>query len=75
MPIYEYTCQECDTRFEVIRTMKDADADLACENCQSHAVKRSLSLFNASSEGRSITSHQGCQQCSGGSCSSCGSQR
>jgi putative FmdB family regulatory protein len=54
MPIYEYICQDCQTRFEMIRSIKQADADLNCVKCQSENVKRRISLFNAASGSRSI---------------------
>lgn len=73
MPIYEYQCQDCQTEFEVMRSIKDADADLNCIHCQGVHIRRKLSLFNASSGGRSITSTSGCSGCAGGSCSTCGS--
>ena len=73
MPIYEYQCQDCQVEFELIRSMKDADAEATCTRCQGHSIKRKPSLFNASSEGRSITSSANCSGCSGGSCSTCGS--
>ncbi|QRN84362.1 zinc ribbon domain-containing protein [Chloroflexota bacterium] len=72
MPIYEYRCQDCTHTFELIRSIKDADANLSCPHCQSEQIKRQLSLFNASSGGQSLTSGGGCSGCSGGSCSSCG---
>jgi len=72
MPLYEYVCQDCGVRFEVLRSMKDADAAIPCKNCFGRNTKRALSVFYASSEGRSVTSSGGCDSCSGGSCSSCG---
>ncbi|MBG0785125.1 MAG: zinc ribbon domain-containing protein [Anaerolineaceae bacterium] len=75
MPIYEYQCQDCQSRFEQIRPIKDADSELECPCCQSHNVKRQVSLFNASSGGRPITSGGGCSGCSGGSCSTCGTHQ
>ena len=75
MPIYEYRCQDCQKQFECIRPMKDADAELECLYCHSNNVKRQLSLFNASSEGRPINGSGGCSGCSGGSCSTCGTKQ
>ena len=71
MPIYEYHCQDCETEFEVIRSIKDADSDLTCTQCLGKNMKRKISLFNASSGGRSISAG-GCSTCSGGNCNSCG---
>ncbi|MEA3326991.1 MAG: zinc ribbon domain-containing protein [Chloroflexota bacterium] len=71
MPIYEYHCHDCKAEYELIRCIKDADNHLTCTHCQGENVKRKLSLFNAVSSGRSITS-SGCSTCSGNNCSSCG---
>lgn len=79
MPLYEYICQDCCQRFELLRPMKDADAPAACLNCKSEHIVRQLALFNAHSAGSSTgssviagNSGGGCGSCSGGSCGSCG---
>ena len=74
MPIYEYACLDCQVQFEIIRGIKDADAPLTCPKCQGQRLKRQISLFNASSDGRTIAgSSRSCNSCSGGTCSTCGS--
>ncbi|NJK78845.1 MAG: hypothetical protein HC914_02610 [Chloroflexaceae bacterium] len=30
MPMYEYQCEQCNTRFELLRPLSQADADIAC---------------------------------------------
>lgn len=73
MPIYEYACKDCQYKFEVIRSMKDADAPIACEHCHGMNTARSISLFAAQSGGKMIAGgNGGCAGCAGGSCSSCG---
>jgi putative FmdB family regulatory protein len=72
MPLYEYTCQDCKAKIEILRNIKDADAPLTCEQCSGNHVIRNISLFNASSGGRAITGGSSCSTCSGGSCSTCG---
>jgi putative FmdB family regulatory protein len=74
MPIYEYVCLDCGERFELIRSMKEADEPIACEACESEHTSRMLALFNAHSAGRVVAGSQsgGCAGCSGGSCSCCG---
>ncbi|HWQ03945.1 MAG TPA: zinc ribbon domain-containing protein [Longilinea sp.] len=75
MPIYEYICQDCGKKFDAIRSMKDSDAPISCKNCHGANTRRALSVFYASSEGRSVTHNDGgCGSCSGGTCSSCGHQ-
>jgi putative FmdB family regulatory protein len=73
MPIYEYVCQDCQTRFEALRLMKDADTPIACQECQSERTKRCLTVFNAVSGGKTIAAGKpACSGCAGGACSSCG---
>lgn len=73
MPIYEYLCNDCGVKFDVFRSMKNADEPITCKNCLGNNTKRALSVFFASSEGRSLTSNQNsCHTCSGGNCSACG---
>lgn len=74
MPLYEYSCQSCGSKFDAIRSMKDADAPVPCVHCNSHQTKRQLSVcYSHSSGGTSsnTSSGGGCGGCSGGSCGSC----
>jgi len=72
MPIYEYQCKICGKRFEALRSFSQADAPIKCEVCQSENTHRSISVFNAVSNGSSITSSSSCAGCVSNSCSSCG---
>jgi putative FmdB family regulatory protein len=47
MPIYEYYCTDCRTKFEALRPMEKADAVIQCKNCESMQPTRVLSLFAA----------------------------
>ncbi|NLG99120.1 MAG: zinc ribbon domain-containing protein [Chloroflexi bacterium] len=73
MPLYEYVCKDCGNHFDALRSMSDADKTIACRSCHSENTTRAMSVFFASSEGRSVASSGGCGGCSGGSCASCGS--
>ena len=73
MPIYEYVCQDCGERFELLRSMKDADTPIPCRKCKSERTSRMLSLFFASSGGRVVAGGGApCASCAGGSCATCG---
>ncbi len=72
MPIYEYQCQICNTKFEAMRAMKDADAAIECKVCHSLDTKRALSVCFSKGEFHSSSSNSGCSGCHGGSCTSCG---
>ncbi|HEU5049418.1 MAG TPA: zinc ribbon domain-containing protein [Gemmatimonadales bacterium] len=41
MPIYDYHCGECGTRFE---RLVRGSAAIACPSCASHSVERVMSL-------------------------------
>lgn len=73
MPIYEYQCKTCDTKFEEL--VRDRDASTArCPRCGTPEVNRLLSLFatNNGSNPASAASNSTGHACGCGSCS-CGS--
>lgn len=78
MPIYEYRCQHCETKFSARRAMKDADTPIACPECGSDETKRGLSTFFAISsgsgplKGAGSSSGAACGSCSASSCATCG---
>ncbi len=77
MALYEYVCHDCETKFEALRPMSQADAAIPCKQCTSLNTARVLSLF-ASVSGKSSpaspcdtceTPGQGGPNCAcGGSC-------
>ncbi|MCC6188129.1 MAG: zinc ribbon domain-containing protein [Anaerolineales bacterium] len=69
MPVYEYYCSHCRTKFEALRPMRAADDPIRCEHCDSQRTARVLSVFFAASggadgEARSLGGGCGC----GGQC-------
>ncbi|PZW26593.1 putative FmdB family regulatory protein [Thermosporothrix hazakensis] len=46
MPLYEYYCSDCRSKFELLVSHKHAD-DVVCTKCHSENVRRMLSLFAA----------------------------
>jgi putative FmdB family regulatory protein len=75
MPIYEYLCTDCGKRFEIIRSMKEADEPILCRLCLGDHTHRAISVFNAQSGSKIIAGGNtgGCTGCSSGSCSTCNS--
>lgn len=73
MPIYEYQCQDCGVRFEILRPIKDADVPVSCKSCQSEHTQRALSVFFAQSGTQIIAGGNagGCAGCTSASCSTC----
>ncbi len=44
MPLYEYYCADCKTKFDALRPMSKADVAIQCKNCESMKTSRALSL-------------------------------
>ena len=50
MPIYEYSCQDCDAKFErLIKSMSSREA-VDCPKCGSTKTSRALSVFTVGAE-------------------------
>lgn len=43
MPIYEFRCQECQKQFEVLTQSAGENKPVACPQCQSNKVQKSIS--------------------------------
>lgn len=78
MPTYEYVCADCETRFEVRRSIKQIDDPTTCPHCHSSRVARQISrvlAFSHSSDGSvSALGGGGCATCSSTACSTCASR-
>lgn len=78
MPIYEYACTECKTKFELLRSISQIDEPAECPACKApanRAVTSFLCRTAAVGGGEPMeTSGTGsaCSSCSSTSCSSCG---
>lgn len=74
MPLYEYQCSDCKTRFDALRAMSEADAAIACPKCGSENTGRTISLFSAvGSEGVITGAGSSCGSCTpSASCATCG---
>jgi putative FmdB family regulatory protein len=75
MPLYEYYCSQCETRFELLRPMSRSDRSATCPNGHEGA-QRVVSVFSAVSKGAggetaSIAGGSSCDTCSSSSCSTC----
>lgn len=68
MPIYEYVCEECETRFE--RIVINKQQEIACPKCASKKASIQLSVF-ATSNGSNRASTKGSTSFNGGGGGSC----
>ena len=51
MPIFEYSCADCGTRFE--KLVRRTDEEIACPSCGEKHLKQEFSTFAAHANGRS----------------------
>lgn len=49
--MYEYRCPDCDSHFEKLRRMSEAEQPAECPQCTSKAASRQLSGFAAVTAG------------------------
>ncbi|OHB74411.1 MAG: hypothetical protein A2Z34_02030 [Planctomycetes bacterium RBG_16_59_8] len=47
MPIYEYSCERCANKFEVL--VRSADQKIACPDCGGARIEKLFSSFSATS--------------------------
>jgi len=72
MPIYEYVCEDCDTRFE--RIVLNKQQEIACPKCASNNASIQLSIFATShgaangSPAKTSFNGGGGGSCCGGGC-------
>ena len=75
MPIYEYFCPGCDLKFELLRSLSQANEEASCPRCNNTA-ERVFSTFASFSKSESgltspIAGSSSCASCSATSCDSC----
>lgn len=71
MPIYEYSCQDCGTKFEKLVRRSSDVSDAACPSCGQNHLKQELSTFAAHPNGQAKAAAE-MPVCPSGRCSSPG---
>ena len=66
MPIFEYKCNDCNTKYEVLHKSSINLSDVFCPNCNSANSKKLLSTFSASVNDSSGSPYN--DSCNNGSC-------
>jgi putative FmdB family regulatory protein len=68
MPIYEYLCEDCGTKFEKLVRRQSETPDIECPSCGHKHLKQELSTFAAHAHGGAGT-HSDVPMCpNGGVC-------
>ncbi len=78
MPIYEYVCNKCKNKFELMRPLSKASESVSCPKCQNKAERILSRCYSFSTDEGGIPKEVGgkggsCASCTSGTCSSCGS--
>ena len=76
MPIYEYICPACQSRFEQMRPMSQSEEEAACPKCgkpAGRAISRFACLARDETGYTAPIGGSSCGGCSSSSCSTCGS--
>lgn len=75
MPIYEYNCGDCQSKFELLRSFSRADDPAECPSCAtglgSRLVSRFASFSKSASGEVSSVGGGGCAGCAATSCATC----
>jgi putative FmdB family regulatory protein len=73
MPIYEYICKKCGTRFEVLHRSSEG-IKIVCPKCKGEKAEKVLSVFGFSSGEKFVSSgsNPSCSTCSSKNCDTCG---
>jgi putative FmdB family regulatory protein len=73
MPLFEYTCKDCDRQFEFLVRAQETPA---CPTCHGTELQRRMSTFAAHTAGSSAASGSSAAAMSSvGGCGSCGDPR
>jgi len=71
VPIYEYRCQDCQSRFERLTSFSERDRSQVCPSCESQRTSVQVSSFaavGAGSESRGLPMAPQAGGCCGGAC-------
>ncbi len=69
MPLFEYRCEDCSKKFEILHKSSVTEKDIMCPSCGSVHNKKLLSAFSATGVSSASDSFGGCAD---GSCSTGG---
>ena len=72
MPVYDYRCTDCETRYDVFHKGKEVPADVVCPSCGStnHKKLMSVPVVSMGSSSGADSSGGSCETggCCGGAC-------
>jgi putative FmdB family regulatory protein len=68
MPLYEYRCQGCGHRFEILQRLGDGADGLACPRCDDPGLEKQFSTFATATPSDPAAASCGAGDCGAGAC-------
>lgn len=69
MPIFDYQCKDCGSRYDIYHKVREVAEDVVCPSCGSHSYTRLISAPMVAIAGSvSSTSSSSSTESSGGGC-------
>jgi putative FmdB family regulatory protein len=62
MPLYEYRCQSCQKRFEVLQRLGEDATGLECPKCGAAKLEKLFSTFAATVSANSTSAPAACER-------------
>lgn len=69
MPIFEFKCKECGSKFEKIVFKQLEEAEIKCPNCESSQIEKLISAPGSVGVSSGVSSDFSGSSCSTGCCS------
>jgi len=60
MPIFEYQCQDCNSKYEILHKSISSKEEVYCPDCRSKNNKKLISTFSSMESGSSDYSGPNC---------------
>jgi len=71
MPIYEFLCKKCGSRFEALVSL-GGEKNVSCPACGNRTLEKLISSFGiGGSSSKLKTASSSCSSCTASSCDSC----
>lgn len=68
MPLFEYKCTKCSSRFEVLHKSINNIEKVECPECRSTEINKLLSSFSAAGFGKTSSDYSAADNCETGTC-------
>jgi putative FmdB family regulatory protein len=75
MPVYEYVCDECKNRFELMRPFSRSGEGADCPRCRKKSNRVMSACYSKTTDSAGVSQSVGghsCASCGSGNCASCG---